>query len=327
MPVSLSEALDAATTESWTGYLAVKNAEKRVAKNGSPFLRLQLGDTETSVTANIWEDRPAFRLFADGGLKVGDHVKVQGKVSTHPQYGRQIELANLRVADARDEKDGYRPEALVEKAAVDLEACWQELEDILAQLRPEPLQATVSALFAEHGDKFRRAAAAKNAHHAFFGGLLHHTTMMTREARAVMNVRDFPHLNTSLVLAGILLHDLAKVAEMELYPRTEYTEAGNLLGHTHLVLSWLDRAARENGFEGPLLLHLKHIILSHHGQHEFGAAVLPQTKEALFVHIIDNLDAKMQMAHYALSRLGDDETCTERLWALENRALRPTPDE
>jgi 3'-5' exoribonuclease len=322
---TLSNAFDTVSNEPWLGYLAIKGVEKRVAKNGSPFVKIVLGDNHVSVVANIWEDRAWYKPLADGSIKAGDHVKVMGKVSVHSAYGRQIDLLNLRPVEPRDESEGYRPEDLLEKAPADLEACAAEVETVISHLEPAPLRATVEALFAEHGAAFRRAAAARNAHHAFFGGLLHHTTMMLREARALMAVRDFPVLNPSLVLAGILLHDLGKTVELEPYPRSEYTEIGNLLGHTHVVLTWIDRAAREHEFDGPLLLHLKHIILSHHGQHEFGAAVLPQTREALFVHLIDNLDAKMQMVRYALDRLSPGDTVTERVWPLDNRAFRPTP--
>lgn len=154
---------------------------------------------------------------------------------------------------------------------------------------------------------------------------MHHTGMMLREAKALLAVPDFPPMNRSLALAGILLHDLAKTVEIEKYPRCEYTEAGMLIGHISIIAGWLDEAAAQVGFGGQELLHLKHILLSHHGELEFGAAALPQTKEALFVHLIDNMDAKMQMVHFAISRLEPHESVTEKLWAFENRAFRKSP--
>ena len=322
---ALNQVFNEALNQAWTGFAALKSLEKKCAKNGTNFYRITLSDGSLSFAANIFEDRVWFPNFANQQWRVGDHFKVQGKISVHAQYGRQIELIQIRPIESRDQNDGYKPHLLLETSPVDLEIFWQEIQTNIQSLEPETLRCTVEKLFNQHGDNFRKAAAAKQAHHACYGGLLHHTGMMLREANALLKVPDFPPVNRSLVIAGILLHDLAKIAEMEIYPRTEYTEAGNLLGHTHLILTWLHEVAAQCNLSNPLLLHLKHIILSHHGQYEFGAAVLPQTKEAMLVHIIDNLDAKMQMIHYALQKLPENEIVTERLWALDNRAFRKSP--
>jgi 3'-5' exoribonuclease len=324
-PPNLAEALERGSDEAWTGFVVLKSAERRSARNGTAFFRATLADASAAVAANIFEDRPAFKPLASQEWKAGDHFKVAGRVSTHPQYGRQIDLAKVRPVEARDSEEGYEPGALMESAPVDLDAFWREAEAVIAGLEPAALRNTVAGLFEERGAAFRNGAAAKQAHHAYRGGLMQHTLMMLREASALMAVPDFPPLNRPLVLAGILLHDLGKTVELEAYPRTDYTEVGALLGHIQIVLEWLDTHAARAGFSGPLLLHLKHIILSHHGEREFGAAILPQTPEALFVHIIDNLDAKMNMIWTALGRLGASDTVTEKLWALDNRAFRRVP--
>lgn len=326
MATTFNNALSEALNQPWTGFIAIKSVEKKHAKNGTTFYRVTLFDGKLPCAANIFEDRVWFPYFANQQWRTGDHFKVQGKISVHAQYGRQIEIAQMRLVEERDHEDGYQPGLFWEQAPIDHNAYWEELQKQIQSLKPDPLRQTVESLFVKHGDDFKKAAAAKQAHHAYYGGLLQHTVMMLREADAIMNVPDFPPMNRSLVIAGILLHDLAKIAEMEVYPRTEYTEAGNLLGHTHLVLTWLNDAGVAHQLNDSILLHLKHIILSHHGQHEFGAAVLPQTREAMLVHIIDNLDAKIQMIHYALKKLSDDETVSEKLWMLDNRAFRKSPE-
>lgn len=322
---TLAEAIERGGAEEWTGFVVLKSAERRAARNGTAFFRATFADATASVAANLFEDRPAFRPLLAQEWKVGDHFKIAGRASAHPQYGRQIEITKIRPVEPRDALEGYSPEALIESAPVDLAAFWAEVEAAVAGLEPAPLRATVASLFEEHGAAFRNAAAAKQAHHAYHGGLLQHTVMMLREASAVLALPDFPRLDRSLVAAGVLLHDLGKIAELEPYPRTEYTEEGSLLGHIQICLGWLDAHAQKAGFSGPLLRHLKHIILSHHGEHEFGAAILPQTPEALLVHIIDNLDAKMHMVASAIAKIPEGGVATERLWALDNRAFRPAP--
>ncbi|MCC6353318.1 MAG: HD domain-containing protein [Verrucomicrobiae bacterium] len=322
---TLAEALERGGSEEWTGFLVLKSADRRSARNGTTFFRVTLGDASTAVAANIFEDRPAFRPIGAGEWKIGDHFKIAGRVATHPQYGRQIEISRIRPVEPRDADEGYAPDALMESAPVDLAAFWKELEAAIAGLEPEPLRATVASIFAQHGDAFRQSAAAKQAHHAYRGGLLQHTIMMLREARAILSLPDFPAINGSLVAAGILLHDLGKIAELEPYPRSDYTEEGSLLGHIQIALQWLGAHAEASGLSGPLLVHLRHIILSHHGEHEFGAAILPQTPEALLVHIVDNLDAKMNMVATAIAKIPEGSAATEKLWALDNRMFRPSP--
>jgi len=306
-------------------FIALKSAEKKTAKNGNAYLRIAIYDGRELYNSTVFDERPYFKPIATGEWKPGDHFKVQGKPVLHPQYGKIFEIQQMRPVEDRDKKEGYKPDLLCERSPVDLDLCWTEVQETIASLKPEPLRLSVQTLFERHEESFRATAAAKLAHHAFFGGLMHHTVLMLREAKALMNVRDFPPMNESLVLAGILLHDLGKVAEMEIYPRSEYTLEGQLIAHQQIALCWLDEAAKASGFEGDLLIHLKHIILSHHGQPEFGAAVMPQTKEAMFVHLIDLLDSRLQIIQFALDKTDETSTLTEKLWALDNRAFRKTP--
>ncbi len=324
--MNLREALEQNLKDPWTGFVVMRGVERKVSKNGQPYFRLTLDDMSATVAANIFEDRAHFATLESGEWKPGDHMKVMGKVSHHQQFGRQMDLMNIRPVSERDLSDGYRPELLMESAPIDLDKAWKELSEYIERLKPRELSLTVGKLFKDHEQSFRNAAAAKMAHHAYRGGLLQHTLMMLREAQALLNVRDFPHLNESLVYAGILLHDLGKVEELEMYPRSEYTAKGSLLGHVAIVICWLESAAKECGLAEDILIHLKHIILSHHGQHEFGAAILPQTAEAVFVNLVDNIDSKIQMVTRALNSLAEGSPGpTEKLWAFENRAFYRLP--
>ena len=181
---------------------------------------------------------------------------------------------------------------------------------------------------------FKQAPAAQTLHHAFLGGLLEHTLGLLRLAEAMLP--SYPQLNRDLVLMGLFIHDLGKCAELKWIDGFAYTDDGQLVGHIVRGAMWLERKAEvcaKSGHELPreALMVLEHIVLSHHGKPEFGAARLPATPEALFVSMLDNLEAKMHMALTATrgAEVPDEQLnghFTERVWALDNvRLYRPDP--
>ncbi len=181
---------------------------------------------------------------------------------------------------------------------------------------------------------FRRAPAAISLHHAFIGGLLEHTLQLLKLADVMLPL--YPALNRDIVLMGLFLHDLGKTAELKWEKGFDYTADGNLIGHVVRGAIWLQVkaaiAAKQSGHRLPsdALRVLQHIILSHHGEPEYGAAKLPSTPEAIFIAILDNLDAK---THMALTNarpdqgpaVGSQGDFTDKLWALGTRLYRPDP--
>jgi 3'-5' exoribonuclease len=193
-----------------------------------------------------------------------------------------------------------------------------ELDGFIASVRDPWIQQLLQAMFvadAELRTAFAQAPAAKSMHHAFLGGLLEHTlSVLGMAERACTHYRE---LNRDLVLAGVLLHDVGKTAELS-YRRTfGYTDAGNLLGHIALEAEWISRAVGKiPGFPEELRLQILHIVLSHHGRLEFGSPVLPKTPEALLVHYLDDLDGKLDTMFRALG-----EAAPGGAWSPYSRAL------
>ena len=154
-------------------------------------------------------------------------------------------------------------------------------------------------------DKFTQAPAGIKNHHAYQGGLLHHVVSLMELADSV--VRHYPQVNRDLVLAGVLLHDLSKTDELTYQRSLEYTDEGQLLGHLVMGVELIGKqieiweAANEKTFPHDLAIQLKHLIISHHGQYDFGSPKLPMTLEALVLHVIDNLDAKVHQFSHAMN--------------------------
>ena len=211
---------------------------------------------------------------------------------------------------------------LVELAPEDPQALWTELEACIASLRHEEIRATVRGVFEEIGATFRWSPAAVAMHHAYRHGLLEHTVRMARACRALLPL--YPEVDADLALAGIILHDTGKAIEYEGSLATRRSRRGILQGH--VVLGY--QLARKHGMKARLdadrLERLEHIILSHQGEPEWGAAVYAATPEAVFVSMIDNLDARMGMVQRALRQAAPGEEFSERLPGL-NSALLTKP--
>ena len=276
-------------------YFLVRQVESRTTKSGKPFLELLLGDKTGTLKAKVWAE--ALERVPKPWPASGDAVGVQGKVK--PYLGElQLEIQHLYTVDylkakGKDLKE-YDPELLYQATPYDREALWQELGQLAASQIGPPLQDLVLKVLELYREDFLVCPAARRYHHPYLGGLLEHTWFVTRHALASLSI--YPDLNRDLVLAGAILHDLGKIKELTNPVAPEATVAGRLLGH--VVLGWdlVRNAAQDLEFPDPtLLLQLEHIILSHHGEMEFGSPILPKTREALLVYCLDNLDAKLKM--------------------------------
>lgn len=162
------------------------------------------------------------------------------------------------------------------------------------------------------------APAATRNHHEFMSGLAYHVVSMLHLAKSIANL--YPSLNTDLLYAGIILHDLGKVRELSGPIDTEYTIEGKLIGHISIIASEIHQAANELGIEGEEVMLLEHIVLSHHGKGEWGSPKPPLLREAEIIHYIDNLDAKMNMMDRALQKVEPGQF-SERIMPLENRTF------
>jgi 3'-5' exoribonuclease len=310
------KALAATAGKPFASVLLVKRIATKTAANGNPFLSLELGDRTGSFSCTVFSDSPVFDVFKSGNE--GAVVRVQGKTDTF-----QGRLApRLTQAALLSEAELTAPEVLenlVESCPENPEALWAELEGFVAGIVHPELRAAVQAAFEEMGDLFRSAPAAIQMHHAYRHGLLEHTVHMARAARALLPL--YAEVDPDLAIAGILLHDAGKTIEYEGSLATKRSRRGILQGHVVLGYQLVRKAALKVHLDAERLERLEHIILSHQGELQWGAAVMAATPEAVFVSMIDNLDAKMGMVQRALRQADAGEEFSDRLAGLSSPLL------
>ena len=296
------------------GFYVLKSAFSKVANNGKPFLNLTLSDRTGAVDAKVW-DYPGPIGAADEG-KV---VKIRGSVSEF-RGALQVTVERIRLAG---EDDRYDVTALVPAAPIDGEAMYASVEALLDSITDADYKAVCRELLRRHSESFRTIPAAKSVHHAFLGGLLMHTANMVKIADFLAGM--YPEtIDRSLLLTGTLLHDMAKAQEFvfsQLGLATDYSIKGQLLGH--LVMGAQDAAetAARLGVPEEKSVLLQHLILSHHGEPEFGAAVRPLCAEAELLSLIDAVDSRMEIYRETYDTMEPD-TFSPRIFALEKKVFR-----
>ncbi|WP_457573937.1 3'-5' exoribonuclease YhaM family protein [Desulfolithobacter sp.] len=254
-------------------------------KAGKPYLSLTLMDRTGDIEGRVWDNATRY----DAQAEVGTFIRLHATAKSY-QGRLQLGITSLEQVDA----DTVQLEDFIPASPRDPEEMQAELRRIIALVQDAHLQPLLAAMFrGETLKQFVRAPAAKKMHHAYIGGLIEHTLSVT--GMAMRTADHYPALNRDLLIAGALLHDIAKIREFEFTSVPfEYTDSGRLLGHLVLGSEMVrQQAAAIEDFPADLLDQLLHLILSHHGRHEFGAPVLPMTPEALILHHLDDMDAKM----------------------------------
>lgn len=306
--------------DTFSSVLLVKRTTAKTAKNGNAFLTVDLGDKTGNFSANVFGDSPHFDLFKSA--REGTVVRVEGKV----EYFQDRFSPRLQRAEAisTDQLAGSPLLAnLVETAPEDADALWTEFQQHIASIQHAELRATVQSVFDEIGEQFRTAAAAVAMHHAYRHGLLEHTTHMARAAKALLPL--YPEIDADLAMAGILVHDTGKVIEYEGDLVTMRSRRGLLQGHVVLGYQLVRKAGIKAKLSPDLLERLEHIVLSHQGELEWGAAVMAATPEAVFVAKVDDLDAKMGMVQRLLRQAGENDQFSEKHMGLNAQLLLTKP--
>lgn len=310
------KALDPVPGKVFSAILVLKKLASKVASNGNPFISMELCDRSGSFGCTLFSDSPLLESFRQAGE--GAVVRVDGK--TDYFQGRLSPRLN-RIA-VLSEEDLAAPgvlDGLVELAPENADALWKELQDGIDRIRHDEIRLTVRGVFEEVGEVFRWCPAAVSMHHAYRHGLLEHTVHMLRVCIALLPV--YPEVDADLALAGILLHDVGKTIEYEGTLATRRSRRGLLQGHVVLGYQLVRKAALKAHLDAERLERLEHIVLSHQGEPEWGAAVYAATPEAVLVSMIDNLDAKMGMVQRALRQAGPGEEFSERLPGLNSPLL------
>ncbi len=269
------------------GTYAVKSKSLQAFKNKSgQFLSLMLGDASGEIRGVMWDGaEAAAELF-----KTGDAITVRTKVEEY-RGEKQFVIDKLKRA-SEEECDGAD---LLAKTDRDPEELRASLMAFVEEVSDPHLSALLDVIFGDEDfvDRFCRAPGAKGLHHAHVSGLVEHTVGVARVLSTVVEVH--PALNRDLLIAGALLHDLGKIEELETAIAIDYTDKGRLVGHIVITDRMVTRAIDQiEGFPAELADRLAHLLLSHHGQKEYGAPVQPMTAEACALHYADNLDAHVQ---------------------------------
>jgi 3'-5' exoribonuclease len=304
----------------FAGIFVVKRLAAKTAANGNPFLSVELGDRTGSFGCTIFNDGQAFETFkaaTEGGV-----VRIEGRIDRF-QGRLSPRIAKSAVLDEAELGAPGLIDRLVETAPEDADGLWRDLQAFVAGIGHEALRQTVAAVFDEIGEAFRLAPAAVAMHHAYRHGLLEHTIHMARAGAALLPL--YPEVHADLAMAGLLLHDTGKAIEYEGTLASRRSRRGILQGHVILGYQLARKAGIKARLEPDRLERLEHIILSHQGEPEWGAAVYAATPEAVFVSMIDNLDAKMGMVQRALRQADKDEEFSERLPGLSSPLLTKPP--
>lgn len=303
----LSE-LVAGQTADFFALLAAKTRGSR--RDGKPFFTCRFRDARRAVTFMVWADGPWFET-CERDWQEGQFFKVRGCYAEHPQYGPQIDIANIRLARDEDAADGFDSLSFVESSRFDRAAMFAELMDLAQkEIGNEPLRRLVATILERQAGPLQRLPATMKHFHPFAGGLLEHTLSVTRSClylvdKYLAHYEDAqPPLNRDLVVAGAILHDLGRVLELADNPvNVQPTVPGRLLGHLFLGRDLVRDTARELGdVDAELLQLLEHIIVTHLSLPEWGSPRLPLLPEVLILHHADDLDAKLEMYLRCLDR-------------------------
>jgi 3'-5' exoribonuclease len=275
---------------------------------GKPYLRLELGDCSGTVEARMWDQ---FDELAKD-IKRDDFVKIQARVEIY-RNRMQLALQQFRVA---------RPEEIdladfLPHTPFNVEEMFQKLLGYVQELTNPWLKKLAAGIFSDPRivPRFKRAPAAKVMHHAYLGGLLEHVVGLCGLAKAIAG--HYPELDVDLLLIAAMLHDVGKLDELCYEKALGYTTEGQLLGHIVMELETVSNAMETiEGFPPKLKAVVQHILISHHGQYDFGSPKLPMIREALVFHYMDDMDSKMAAIRNSLA--GDSG---EPEWSMFSAAL------
>ncbi len=266
-------------------FFAVRSKQLRSRKDGGQYLAVTLGDRTGQIESRMWEN------FAEAvpGFELGDVVKVRAEVCRYNDRF-QLNLEKLRRANA----DEFELVDYVPQTQKDVDELWSALIRTVDSFSDPWLQALVRSFLCDPliADAYRQAPAAKSLHHAWLGGLLEHVVSLL--GICDLAAHHYPEINRDLLLTGVILHDIGKLEELRWGTSFDYTLEGQLVGHIAIGLVMIEKkVATLPGFPPALRMLVEHMVLSHHGKLEFGSPKLPMIPEAVLLHYLDDLDAKM----------------------------------
>ena len=305
---------DFQTGDEVEGFYVLKTAASKISNSGKPFLSASLADRSGAIETKMWDYAGPVGTADEGSV-----VKIRGTVS---EFRGSLQLILSRIRPVQ-EGDRYSLGDLVPVAPVDVDEAWQELMGLVAGLEDRDYAAVCRRVLERYGERFRTVPGGKSMHHSFVSGLLMHTLYMVRTADYLAGLyRDV--VNRDLLLAGTLLHDAAKCDEFVTSPLglvTEYSVKGELLGHLVMGAQAVAETARELAMPEEKSVLLQHLLLSHHGEPEFGAAVRPMCAESELLSMIDLIDSRMEIYKETMDET-EPGSFSKRVFALDKKIYR-----
>ena len=295
------------------GFCIIKSIEQKTSSKGDSYLDMMLGDSDGEINAKLWR----YDKELHGEYTANELVKIRGNIS---QYNGADQLRVERIRRVQ-ESDGVDISDFVKTASYSGEDMFDELVSIAEGFSDKELKAIVTEILKDNRLAMLYWPAAFKLHHAVRGGLLLHTLSIVRLAEGVCKI--YPFVDRELLISGAILHDIAKLSEFEVADSgiaTGYSVEGNLIGHLAMGAMVIDKYAEKLGISRKTAMLLEHMVLSHHGEPDFGAAVRPMFIEAELLSELDLMDSRIyEMREAVLAANAED--FSGRIWAMDNRKL------
>lgn len=271
--------------DSIRGVYFCRKADTLTGKNGKNYMSLSLQDKTGVIDGKVWDLNAGI-----GNIEAMDYVWIEGVVTVF-QGANQLNVRRVRRADEGE----YSPVDYLPSSDKDIEMMYRELLQLVDSVKEEHMHALLNSFFRDNvvREEFKKHSAAKSVHHGFVGGLLEHTLYVTKLCDFL--AANYPLIKRDLLVSAALLHDIGKLYEISDFPTNDYTDEGNLLGHIYIGAEKISKKIEEiEGFPAVTAAELKHCILSHHGELEYGSPKKPALIEAVALSMADNLDAKLE---------------------------------
>ncbi|HNY74899.1 MAG: HD domain-containing protein [Methanomicrobia archaeon] len=291
------------------GPLLVVNANKGVTNNGLAYMNVTLQDKTGTIEAKKWDINEVDAAL----LNIGNVVLVDGDVLN---YRDNLQVKIRAISKVND--DEFDATRFTMASPIPLEELEKRLDSYVNSLKDKDIALLTKTLIGKYYKSYITYPAAVRNHHEFASGLLHHTVSMADLGEAIANL--YPSVDRDMLIAGILLHDLGKTLELSGPIIPKYTLEGKLIGHISITHAEIQKSIEALKINSETATLLSHMVLSHHGKYEYGSPVLPLTREAYLLSVIDDLDAKMMILDKAYDQTPEGEFST-RIYAMDDRSF------
>ena len=287
----------------------INSVTKGITTKGSAYFNVVLQDASGTIEGKKWEIMTGDEEI----FKIGNIVEIEGDVLQY-KGGNQLKILSGKICEDKD----IDATMFVQSAPVPRSELQKTLFEYIEKIKDVEIKLIVEEIIKNNYISFSSYPAASKNHHEYASGLIYHTVSMLKLAEAICNL--YPQVNKDLLYGGIILHDVGKTVELSGPIVPKYTTPGKLLGHISIIQAEIKKVSEKLAIVSEVPMLLQHMVLSHHGEHEFGSPVLPMIREAELLTYIDNIDARMNIIDKALAQIDEGEF-TNRQFALEDRSF------